>query len=247
MDKLTLLGFALALFAVIGGFVVEGGMISTLFQLPAFIIVFGGTLGAVMLQSSSDQFIKGLSLLKWMIIPPSIDIRTGIERITHWATESRQHGFLALESEALNEEDEFTGKGLNLLVDGVEPEQLRDAMDIELSLQKEHLLRSAKIYESMGGYSPTIGIIGAVLGLIQAMSHIQDPEKLAVGIATAFIATIYGVGFANFIYIPVGNKLKHVIYQQMLYKEMLVEGMFSIANGESPRSIEIKLSSYQLG
>ncbi len=246
MDKLTLLGFVVALVAVIGGFVVEGGMIGTLFQLPAFLIVFGGTLGAVMLQSTSTQFVKGLSLIKWIFIPPSIDIQIGIERISHWATEARQHGFLVLESEAVEEEDSFTRNGLNLLVDGVEPEVLRDSMDIELSLQKEHLNRSAKIYDAMGGYSPTIGIIGAVLGLIQAMSHIQDPDKLAVGIATAFVATIYGVGFANFLYIPVANKLKHVIYQQMLYKEMLVEGMYSIANGESPRSIEIKLSSYQL-
>ncbi len=139
MDKLTVLGFVTALVAVLGGFIVEGGVISTLFQLPAFVIVFGGTLGAVMLQSTDRQFIKGLSLLKWMIIPPKIDVETGIERISHWATESRQHGFLVLESEALNEEDEFTGKGLNLLVDGVEPEMIRDAMDIELSLQKEHL------------------------------------------------------------------------------------------------------------
>ena len=246
MDKLTVLGFVTALVAVLGGFIVEGGVISTLFQLPAFVIVFGGTLGAVMLQSTDRQFIKGLSLLKWMIIPPKIDVETGIERISHWATESRQHGFLVLESEALNEEDEFTGKGLNLLVDGVEPEMIRDAMDIELSLQKEHLIRSARIYESMGGYSPTVGIIGAVLGLIQAMSHIKNPEMLALGIATAFVATIYGVGFANFIYLPVANKLKHLIYQQMLYKEMLIEGLFSIANGESPRSIELKLSSYQI-
>ncbi|MFT4926297.1 MAG: chemotaxis protein MotA [Phenylobacterium sp.] len=246
MDKLSLLGIVTVLVAVLGGFLVEGGSVSTLFQFPAFLIVFGGTLGAVMLQSSGPQFVKGLSLLKWVVIPPPIDINNGIARISHWASESRQHGFLVLESEALNEDDDFTSKGLNLLVDGVEPEVLRNALDIELSLQKDHLLNCARIYESMGGYSPTVGIIGAVLGLIQAMSHIKDPQMLAVGIATAFVATIYGVGFANFIYLPVANKLKHLIYQQMLYKEMLIEGIYSIANGESPRSIELKLSCYQL-
>lgn len=246
MDKLTLLGFATAVVAVLGGFIVEGGLLATLFHLPAFLIVFGGTLGAVMLQSGSQQFTTGLSLLKWVLLPPNVDVDNGIARISHWATESRQHGFLVLESEALNEEDDFTSKGLNLLVDGVEPELIRDAMDIELSLQREHLTHCARIYESMGGYSPTIGIIGAVLGLIQAMSHIRDPEMLATGISTAFVATIYGVGFANFMYLPVANKLKHIIYQQMLYKEMLVEGLFSIANGESPRSIERKLSCYQI-
>lgn len=246
MDKLTLLGFFTALLAVVGGFVVEGGLIGTLFQLPAFLIVFGGTLGAVMLQSNKAQFSKALSLLKWVFVPPLIDVGRGIERLSHWAAESRQHGFLVLESEALNEEDEFTGKGLNLLVDGVDPELLRDTMDLELSLQKEYLTRCARVYESMGGYSPTIGIIGAVLGLIQAMSHIKEPDMLALGIATAFVATIYGVGFANFVYLPIANKLKYIIYQQMLYKEMLIEGLFSIANGESPRSIELKLSSYRI-
>lgn len=246
MDKLTLPGLLLALLAVIGGFAVEGGMIGTLFQLPAFIIVFGGTLGAVMLQSTWSQFAKGLSMIKWVLLPPGVDIDQGMNRIAHWAAESRQHGFLSLESEALAEEDEFTGRALNLLVDGTEPDRLREALDIELQLQQEHLSRAARIYESMGGYSPTIGIIGAVLGLIQAMSHIEDPNKLAVGIATAFVATIYGVGFANFIYIPVANKLKHVIYEQMLYKEMLVEGLYAIANGESPKAIELKLSSYRL-
>lgn len=246
MDKLTLPGLLLALVAVIGGFAVEGGMIGTLFQLPAFIIVFGGTLGAVMLQSTSSQFVKGLSMLKWVLLPPGIDIDSGMNRISHWAQESRQHGFLSLEDEALSEEDPFTAKGLNMLVDGAEPEKLREAMDIELQLHQQHLERSASIYDSMGGYSPTIGIIGAVLGLIQAMSHIQDPNKLAVGIATAFVATIYGVGFANFIYIPVANKLKQIIYQQMLYKEMLTEGLIAIANGEPPKAIELKLSSYRL-
>jgi chemotaxis protein MotA len=246
MDRLTFAGFFVAILAVVGGFMVEGGAIGTLFQLPAFLIVFGGTLGAVMLQSSLIQFNNGLAMVKWIFYPPQFDIKQGISRISYWASEARQHGFLVLESEALTEDDEFTAKGLNLLVDGVEPEVLRDALDIELSLQQEHLIRSAKIYESMGGYSPTIGIIGAVLGLIQAMSHIKDPDMLATGIATAFVATIYGVGFANFIYIPIGQKLRHCIYQQMIYKQMLVEGLFAIANGESPRSIEVKLSSYQL-
>lgn len=246
MDKLTLLGIVVALTAVIGGFAVEGGLIGTLFQLPAFMIVVGGTLGAVMLQSSSDQFMTGLAMVRWVFITPKDDIDEGIERISHWAAESRQHGFLVLESEALSEEDPFTAKGLNLLVDGVEVEFLRDSLDIELNLQREHLTRCARVYESMGGYSPTVGIIGAVLGLIQAMSHIKDPDMLATGIATAFVATIYGVGFANFVYLPIANKLRHIIYRQMLYKEMLVEGLVAIANGESPRSIELKLSSYQI-
>ena len=246
MDKLTFIGFAIALLAVVGGFMAEGGPIGTLFQLPAFLIVFGGTLGAVMLQSTMSQFASGLLMLKWVVFPPDLSIARGIDQICYWAGEARQHGFLILEAQALDEGDTFTAKGLNLLVDGVEPEVLRDAMDIELAMHQEHQERCANIFQSMGGYSPTIGIIGAVLGLIQAMSHIQDPQMLASGIATAFVATIYGVGFANFIFIPIANKLKHNIYRHTLYKQMLIEGMYSIANGESPRSIEIKLSAYQL-
>lgn len=246
MDKLTLAGFFVAFIAVVGGFAIEGGVLSTLFQLPAFLIVVGGTLGAVMVQSSASQFIQAMRMLQWIIIPPHHDIEAGIAQISYWANEARQHGFLVLESDAESEIDDFTNRGLNLLVDGAEPQILREAMDIELSLQQEHMNAQVKVFEAMGGYSPTIGIVGAVLGLIQAMSHIKDPEMLATGIATAFVATIYGVGFANFVYIPIANKLRHTIYRQMLYKEMLIEGLYSIANGESPRSIEIKLASYQL-
>lgn len=246
MDKLTFAGFALALFAVVGGFVIEGGILGTLFQLPAFVIVVGGTLGAVMVQSSLNQFVQAFKMLKWVVIPPKYDVEAGIAQISFWANEARQHGFLVLETEADSELDGFTNRGLNLLVDGAEPQVLREAMDIEMSLQQEHMNAQVKVFEAMGGYSPTIGIVGAVLGLIQAMSHIKDPQLLATGIATAFVATIYGVGFANFVYIPIANKLRHCIYRQMLYKEMLIEGLYSIANGESPRSIEIKLASYQL-
>ena len=246
MDKLTFVGMAVALLAVVGGFMAEGGPVATLFQFPAFLIVFGGTIGAVLLQSTASQVVQALEMLKWMVFPPQLSTARGIEQICYWAGEARQHGFLVLEAQAIDEEDTFTAKGLNLLVDGVETDVLRDALDIELALEQEHQQRCANIFQSMGGYSPTIGIIGAVLGLIQAMSYIKDPQMLAAGIATAFVATIYGVGFANFIFIPIANKLKHNIYRQVLYKQMLIEGLCAIANGESPRSIEIKLSSYQL-
>ncbi|WP_199611237.1 flagellar motor protein [Flocculibacter collagenilyticus] len=245
MDKLSIAGLLLAILAVIGGFVIEGGALITLFHFPAFLIVFGGTIGAVMLQSPASQFQRGLLMSKWVFATPVYDVDEGIERISHWANEARQNGFLALENEAIAESDTFINKGLNLLVDGAESEVIRDALDIELTLEREHLLKSARIFDSMGGYSPTIGIIGAVLGLIQAMANIKDPTSLGNGIATAFVATIYGVGFANLLFIPVAEKLKAVVYQQMLYKEMLIEGILSIANGENPRSIELKLSSYR--
>ncbi|MAG77083.1 MAG: flagellar motor protein [Colwelliaceae bacterium] len=246
MDKLSIAGLIVALLAVYLGFSIEGGAILTLFELPAFIIVFGGTLGAVMLQSSSSQFFHALSILKWVFSPPKFDIEQGIEEIIDWAQKARESGYLVLENIAIDVEDRFTNKGLNLLADGMETEQLISSVELDLELYREHNLRSANIFESMGGYSPTIGILGAVLGLIQAMSNLQDPDMLGQGIATAFVATIYGVGFANLIYIPIANKLRAIIHQQTMYREMIAQGLIAISQGENPHAIENRLSSFRL-
>ncbi|MEI6893415.1 MAG: flagellar motor protein [Colwellia sp.] len=246
MDKLSLAGLFIAILAVYIGFSLDGGHLADLFELPAFIIVFGGTLGAVMLQSSMVQFRHAISLLKWVFYPPQYNMERGINEILDWATKARELGYLALEDTALEIEDSFTQKGLNLLVDGVELDNLRITLELELDLYREHNLRSANVYEAMGGYSPTIGILGAVLGLIHAMSNLTEPELLGQGIATAFIATIYGVGFANLVYLPVANKIRAIIHQQTIYREMVCEGLFSIAQGEHPQSIENKLSAFRL-
>jgi len=246
MDRLSLAGLFLALVAIIVGFSIEGGALSALFHFPAFIIVFGGTLGAVMLQSSFIQFKHSMSLLSWIFYPPKFDFDTGIESIVEWSGRAREAGYLALENIALDEHDRFINKGLNLIADGVETEQLRNAMEIDLDLYREHSLRSANIFEAMGGYSPTIGILGAVLGLIQAMTNISDPELLGQGIATAFVATIYGVGFANLIYIPIANKIRAIIHQQTMFREMVVEGLVSISMAENPHAMENRLNAYRL-
>jgi chemotaxis protein MotA len=247
MDKLAISGFLLAVLAVAGGFVMEGGALSTLLHFPAFLIVVGGTVGAVMLQTPFNQFRLGLSMLPWVIRPAQLPLEHTTERIVQWGTAARGSGFLALENDALAEHDAFLHRGLNLLVDGVEPSVLQDTLDAELTLERERLLRGARIFDAMGGYSPTIGIVGAVLGLIQAMSNISEPELLGLGIATAFVATIYGVGFANLVFIPVGNKLKSLVQQRTLYHELIVEGLVSIAHGENPRNIERKLAAYHSG
>lgn len=246
MDRLSIAGLIVAIFAIYLGFILDGGAISTLFELPAFIIVVGGTLGAVMLQSSSGQFYHALSLLKWVFTPPRYDIEAGIEKVVLWAVKSRESGYLVLENEALDEEDSYTRKGLNLLVDGVEIENLQISLELDLDIYREHNLRSANVFESMGGYSPTIGILGAVLGLIHAMNNLTEPELLGQGIATAFIATIYGVGFANLLYLPVANKIKEIIHQQTMYREMIFEGLVAIARGENPHAIENKLSAFRV-
>ena len=246
MDKLSISGLLIAILAIYLGFIIDGGSISSLLELPAFIIVFGGTLGAVMLQSSQIQFLHAISLLKWLFVPPKYDVEQGIESIVEWSEKARESGFLSLEYIAEEENDFFVNKGLNLLVDGAEVENLRVSLELDLDLYREHNLRSAHVFESMGGYSPTIGILGAVLGLIHAMSNLADPELLGQGIATAFVATIYGVGFANLIYLPVANKIKAIVHQQTMYREMMTEGIIAIALAENPHAIENKLSAFRL-
>ena len=246
MDKLSISGLLIAILAIYLGFIIDGGSISSLLELPAFIIVFGGTLGAVMLQSSQIQFLHAISLLKWLFVPPKYDVEQGIESIVEWAEKARESGFLSLEYIAEEENDFFVNKGLNLLVDGAEVENLRVSLELDLDLYREHNLRSAHVFESMGGYSPTIGILGAVLGLIHAMSNLADPELLGQGIATAFVATIYGVGFANLIYLPIANKIKAIVHQQTMYREMMTEGIIAIALAENPHAIENKLSAFRL-
>lgn len=246
MDKLSISGLTIAILAIYFGFIIDGGAISSLLELPAFIIVFGGTLGAVMLQSSQSQFFHAITLMKWLFVPPKYDVEQGIQSIVLWAEKARESGFLSLEHIAEEEHDFYVNKGLNLLVDGVEVENLRTSLELDLDLYREHNLRSAHVFEAMGGYSPTIGILGAVLGLIHAMSNLADPQLLGQGIATAFVATIYGVGFANLIYLPVANKIKTIVHQQTMYREMMTEGLIAIALAENPHAIENKLSAFRL-
>lgn len=246
MDKLSIAGLIVAILAIYLGFAIDGGSVLSLLELPAFIIVFGGTLGAVMLQSSGLQFLHALSLLKWIFVPPKYDVEQGITNIIAWAERSREAGYLALEPYAIDEEDEFVQKGLNYLVDGVEVDSFKEALELDIDLYQEHQLRSANIFESMGGYSPTIGILGAVLGLIHAMSNLSNPELLGDGIATAFVATIYGVGFANLLYIPIANKIRAIVHQQTMYREMIAEGLVAVANSENPHAIENRLAGFRL-
>lgn len=246
MDKLSITGLLIALLAIFLGFSLDGGSMSALLELPAFIIVFGGTFGAVVLQSSGSQFYHAMSLLKWLVFPPRFDINKGIDDIVIWSEKSRESGYLSLENDALDIEDSFVNKGLNYLADGIDVDNLRQSLELDLDIQREHYLRSANVYESMGGYSPTIGILGAVLGLIHAMGNLSDPALLGQGIATAFVATIYGVGFANLIYLPIANKIRSIVHHQTMYYEMMIEGLTSIANGDNPHAIENKISSFRL-
>ncbi|WP_313304285.1 flagellar motor protein [Stutzerimonas balearica] len=244
MDVLSLIGLTLALVAIVGGNFLEGGHVSALLNGPAALIVIGGTLGAVLLQTPVAVFMRAVSMVGWIFFPPRIDMIGGISQVTGWSNTARKEGLLGLEPVAETEADPFARKGLQLLVDGAEPEVIRVVLEVDLYTQEARDLRAAKVYESMGGYAPTIGIIGAVMGLIHVMGNLADPSQLGNGIAVAFVATIYGVGMANLLLLPIGNKLKSLVQRQTTYREMLLEGVLSIAEGENPRSIEMKLQGF---
>lgn len=244
MDLLSFIGLLLGLAAIVVGQYLEGGHISSLVNGPAVLIVLGGTFGAVMLQSPLSIFLRGMRMLSWTFFPPRVQSEEAIEKIIGWSNIARKEGLLGLENVEEEETDPFTRKGLQLLVDGSEPENIRSILDVDIGTKEHHDMQAARIFESMGGYAPTIGIIGAVMGLIQVMGNLSDPSRLGSGIAIAFVATIYGVGSANLIFIPIANKLKNLIHNQLQYREMIIEGMVSIAEGENPRNIETKLLGF---
>ena len=244
MDVLSLIGIILAFIAILGGNYLEGGHAGALMNGPAALIVIGGTLCAAFIQTTLSVFKRALAVLRWIFFPPRIDLAGGIDRVVGWSMTARKEGLLGLEPVAEAEPDSYARKGLQLLVDGAEPESIRSILEVDLLTQEGRDIQAAKVFECMGGYAPTIGIIGAVMGLIHVMGNLADPSMLGSGIAVAFVATIYGVGFANLLLLPVGAKLKSIAMRQSRYREMLLEGILSIAEGENPRSIELKLQGF---
>lgn len=244
MDLLSFLGIIIGFAALLGGNFLEGGSWSSLVNGPAALIVFGGTLGAAILQTPSKGLKRAMGLFKWVVVPPHQKFKTGIKHVVSWAIAARRDGLLGLENISEKEKDRFSRKGLQLLVDGSEPDVIRHVLETDLIVAEERDHEAVKFYESMGGYAPTIGIIGAVMGLIHVMRHLADPAELGPGIAVAFVATIYGVALANLFLLPIANKLKSCIKEQSQYRELIIEGIISIADGENPKAIEMKLSGY---
>lgn len=244
MDALSVIGIIVGIGAILAGNFLEGGHFNSLLNGPALVIVLGGTLGAMLLQTPPNIFLHGITLLKWVILPPKIELQAQINKIVSWSSLARKEGLLGLESLIEREGDPFSRKGLQLLVDGNEPEVIRDSMEVELAAKEQRDMHAARMFEAMGGYSPTIGIIGAVMGLIHVMQNLSDPSKLGGGIATAFVATIYGVGLANLLFLPIANKLKAQTHSLVQSRELVIEGIIAIAEGENPRNIENKLNGY---
>lgn len=244
MDKLTIFGLIFGLAGILTGQVLDGGSIGMLFQGTAFLIVFGGTLGALMVQCPTKVFTTAVRMSSWVFVPPKMNGLLLVGQLTEWSQIARRDGFLALESRIDEIKDPFLKKGIQLLVDGYGPDKIREVMDVEVHRWEQLRWQSARVWEAAGGYSPTIGIIGAVLGLMHVMQNLAEPSKLGAGIAVAFVATIYGVAFANLFFLPVANKLKAIIMRQSDIHEMIVDGLVCIASGENPRLINLKLQGY---
>lgn len=244
MDILTLVGFLFAIVAIVVGSILKGAGLSALVSGAAFMIVVVGTFAAIFVHTPLPVLRHGMRMFSWIIRPPRIDGRGLVDRIVEWSNVARKQGLLGLETSIETEADPFVRKALQLLVDGTEPDQIRSIMEVELSSREHADHAGAKVFEGMGVYSPTLGIIGAVLGLMAVMQNLADPSKLGAGIAAAFTATVYGIGLANLLFLPAAAKLKAIVAKQSQTREMVIEGMISIALGENPRSIESKLQGY---
>ncbi len=244
MDLISIAGLLLGISVIIAGQLLEGGHLQSLVQPTALMIVMGGTVGAVMLQSPWPVFLRGLRMAGWVLKPPASPMREQIEQIVAWAAIARREGLLSLEDKIQNLPDPFMRKAGQLLVDGVEPQHIREVMEIDIGTWEAQQKQAAKIWEAAGGYSPTIGILGAVMGLIHVMENLSDPGKLGAGIAVAFVATIYGVGLANLVFLPVAKKLQANIARLVAGREMALDGVIAIAHGENPRIIESRLQAY---
>jgi chemotaxis protein MotA len=244
MDFATLAGLVIAIGSVFGAFVFEGGKLAAIIQPTAFVIVIGGTIGALCVQYPGAYLKKAVTGVKFVFMPKKNTNAELIKSLSGYAQKARREGVVSLEGDASGSPDPFLKKALGLAVDGTESRLIRDAMEIELTVLNEEGEMGCKVLEAGGGYAPTVGILGAVLGRIQVMANLADPAKLGGGIATAFVATVYGVFFANIVFLPLGSKLKIRHLETMMRYELILAGVLAIVDGENPRIIEQKLQGY---
>ena len=244
IDTQTLLGLLIGVIAVVGGMWLEGGDPMALAHRGAFLIVAGGTLAAILLQTPGQVSLRALRMLVWLIRPPRRDARALVARVVGWNRLVHRDGRLALERLADAENDSLTRNGLLMLVDGCSESAVRSALETQLSVREDEQLRAARVFESAGGYAPTIGILGAVLGLIQVMGNLDDPQGLGAGIAVAFVATVYGLAAANLVLLPLANKLKYHVERDVKRQELLIDGLTGIAANKGSRELEYQLNGH---
>jgi len=244
VDKGTIGGLLLALAGIIGGLTLEGGNINQILQPTAAMIVLGGTLGAVLVSYPLPTVLASFKRLSSVFLERSRNLESVIEEIVSYAVKARKEGITSLDNVLPSIQDPFLKKSLMLAVDGTEPKELRKMMELEMDNQADHEEKLPQVFESAGGFSPTIGIIGAVLGLIQVMQHLDNIAEVGKGIAVAFVATVYGVGAANIFFLPSGGKLRIRIREEQTAREMILEGVIAIMEGLNPRMVETKLQGY---
>ena len=244
MDIGTIAGLVIAAAAIVLGLILEGGKVGQILQPTAALIVFGGTFGAILVQFPVAVVLAALRSLMSIFFVPKSDPRGVIQEIVTIAFKARREGIVSLDSELDKIENPFMKKALMLAVDGTEPGELRKMMELEMGNQGENEDNIPKVFESAGGFSPTIGIIGAILGLIQVMQHLDNIDEVGKGIAVAFVATVYGVGAANLFLLPAAGKLRIRIREEQVIREMMLEGVISLLEGMNPRMIETKLDSF---
>ena len=244
MDKSSFVGLILGLGGIVVGLLLEGGKLSQVIQPTAAIIVFGGTLGAVLLQYPLPVVTSAFRRLAQVFFEPKLDPQLTVEQLVVFANKARRHGMISLDAELPGIADPFLRKSLMLAVDGTEPQELRKMMQLEIDNQAEYEENIPKVFESAGGFAPTIGIIGAVLGLIQVMQHLDNINEVGKGIAVAFVATVYGVGSANLFFLPSSGKLRIRIREEQILHEMTLEGVVSILEGMNPHMLQTKLVGF---
>lgn len=245
MDWGSLAGLVIALAAVVIGQKMEGGQLASLVQPAAFVIVMLGTVGAVLLQSGGKNFWRGLKLAKHAFFPPPDNHEQTAQNINMWAAVARREGLLSLDRYVDAVTDPFMKKGLQLVVDGSDAGKVREILESEVDAYAMRQRQAVRIWEAAGGYAPTVGILGAVLGLIHVMENLADPTKLGSGIAVAFVATVYGVGLANLVFLPIGNKLKAILNQRVMQLDILVDAFAAIASGDNPRVLSERMAVYR--
>jgi chemotaxis protein MotA len=244
MDIATIGGLILGFSAVIAGFVLEGGHLSSVFQFPAMLLVIGGTFGASMITTSFSTLVNIPRYLRIAMFGRSLDPLGTINQIVVMAEHARREGVLGLEKDLHTIKEPFFHKATQLIVDGTEMTVLTSALETEMVNIEERHKNGMVLFNKMGGFSPTLGIIGTVLGLIHTLANTEDASKMAASIAAAFIATLWGVGLANLLYLPIADKLKFRHDEEMLYFGLILEGATAIQSGENPRMIREKLMSF---
>ena len=246
-DLATIGGLVLAVGGILTGLMMEGGKIKDVAQVTAALIVLGGTLGAVMVTSPTPVIMRAVKKLVLVFFDRAQPIGETIDDIIGYATQARKQGIVSLEQQTANIPDPFLKKALNLAVDGIDMVQIKSIMELEINLLEQDGEAEAKVFEAAGGYSPTVGIIGAVLGLIQVMKNLANIDEVGRGIAVAFVATVYGVGVANLFFLPAAGKLRARLHDMVRTRELMLEGVLSLVEGLNPKLIRTKLDAYTNG